>query len=119
MNTKQCLECEKEFFGRADKKFCSDSCRNAYNNKSKAEEEAVMKRVNRLLRKNRNILNELNPTDKIKLSRDRLIKKGFDFDYVTQIYITKEAKEYRYCYDQGYLELDDSHILLVKKTISD
>ena len=30
---KLCLECGDKLFGRIDKKFCSDACRNAYNNK--------------------------------------------------------------------------------------
>ena len=30
---KQCLECGDKIVGRIDKKFCSDGCRNAYNNK--------------------------------------------------------------------------------------
>lgn len=119
METKECLECHKEFFGRADKKFCSDSCRNAYNNRTNSDNEAVIKRINRILKKNRNILNKLNPEDKVRLAKDRLIKQGFDFDYITQVYITKEGKEYRYCYDQGYLDLGDLSILLVKKTIND
>ncbi len=28
-----CLECHEKIVGREDKKFCSDGCRNAYNNK--------------------------------------------------------------------------------------
>lgn len=29
---KNCPECGDKIIGRADKKFCSDACRNAYNN---------------------------------------------------------------------------------------
>jgi len=28
MENKKCLECDNEFVGRVDKKFCSDMCRN-------------------------------------------------------------------------------------------
>lgn len=28
----ECLKCKKEFEGRSDKKFCSDKCRNNFNN---------------------------------------------------------------------------------------
>ena len=31
--SKQCLECDEPLFGRVDKKFCNDQCRNAYNNR--------------------------------------------------------------------------------------
>ena len=29
---KTCLECNEKLIGRADKKFCNDYCRNAFNN---------------------------------------------------------------------------------------
>jgi hypothetical protein len=115
MDSKQCLECGREFFGRADKKFCADPCRNAYNNRTYAAEEAIVKKVNRVLRKNWQILKSLNPEDKVKVSRDRLAKKGFDFDSITSILVTKEGKTYKFCYDQGYLTLSDDYLLLVKR----
>ena len=48
---KKCLECERPVFGRADKKFCSDGCRNAYNNKNKAAATNYIRNVNNLLAK--------------------------------------------------------------------
>ena len=33
--SKVCPECGEKIIGRVDKKFCSDYCRNAFNNKSK------------------------------------------------------------------------------------
>ena len=33
---KRCLECNDVLHGRSDKKFCSDACRNTYNNKKKS-----------------------------------------------------------------------------------
>ena len=32
MEKRECLECREPVKGRVDKKFCSDYCRNAYNN---------------------------------------------------------------------------------------
>ena len=34
---KTCLECGEPILGRSDKKFCSDLCRNAYNNKANSD----------------------------------------------------------------------------------
>lgn len=119
MDTKKCLECGKDFYGRADKKFCSDSCRNAYHNRSNSNDEVIIKRVNRILRKNRLILSQLNPDEKTKVPLKKLTKLGFDFDYITSIHVTKEAKQYRFCYDQGYLQINDTYILLVKKKSND
>ncbi len=112
---KRCLECEEELFGRIDKKFCSDQCRNAYNNKSLREENNYIRSVNSILRKNRRILAKLNPKGKAKVHRDQLLKKGFSFNYHTDLYKTKENKVYHFCYDQGYLELEGQLFALVKK----
>jgi hypothetical protein len=37
---KVCLECGEKIVGREDKKFCSDGCRNAYNNKINKDDES-------------------------------------------------------------------------------
>ncbi len=67
---KKCLECERPVFGRVDKKFCSDGCRNAYNNKNKAAATNYIRNVNNLLAKNRRILLAFNPSGKAKKHRD-------------------------------------------------
>ena len=112
---RECLECGRPVFGRVDKKFCSDGCRNAYNNKSKASNTNYIRNVNNTLSKNRRILKELNPEGKIKKHRDQLLTKGFDFNYFTNVYKTKDGNEYRFCYEQGYLLLDNDFILLVER----
>ena len=74
-----CLECGIKLLGRTDKKFCSDQCRNTYNNRLNKDETAYMKNVNRILRKNRRILKELNPHGKAKVKKQKLllqIRKG-------------------------------------------
>lgn len=110
-----CLECERPIFGRIDKKFCSDACRNAYNNRLNADATNLVRNINNILRKNRRILLELNPSGKTKVHRGKLQKKGFDFGFHTNTYVTKAGHEYRYCYDQGYLALEADDVLLVVK----
>ena len=53
---KTCLECEANLQGRADKKFCSDACRNNFNNRQKSAVTILVRQVNSVLKKNRNIL---------------------------------------------------------------
>jgi hypothetical protein len=113
LKDKMCLECARAFIGRVDKKFCSDQCRIAYNNRLNSDENNYMKNVNNILRRNRRILTELNPDGKNRVSRDRLKDKGFDFRYFTRTYETREGTQYFYCYDQGYLPLEKEHFLLV------
>jgi len=115
---KVCLECEGKINGRVDKKFCSDICRISYNNKLNSDGTNYVRNVNNLLRKNRRILIELNATGKTTVNRNKLSNKGFDFNYFTDTYITKEGAQYRYCYEQGYLEVDrDRFLLVVKKEL--
>ena len=110
-----CLECSESFAGRVDKKFCSDYCRNVYNNKINKDGKKLIRNVNNRLRKNWRILEELNPKGKGTVSKKKLDMKGFDFNYITEIYTTKAGKIYYFCYDQGYSDLEKELYMLVKK----
>lgn len=112
---KQCLECGEEFSGRSDKRFCSDACRNAYNNKLNSDANNYMRNVNNILRKNRRILESKFNGEKSKVLRDTLVKEGFDFNFFTNIYTTQKGVNYFYCYEMGYLPLEHNYILIVKK----
>ncbi|KQB41182.1 hypothetical protein [Flavobacterium aquidurense] len=114
---KACLECSEKIVGREDKKFCSDSCRNAYNNKINKDSNNFMRNVNNKLRKNYRILSELNTDGKSRATRDKMINKGFDFDFFTNILQTKTGNTYYFLYDQGYRSLDNDYFMLVKKEI--
>ena len=114
---KACLECSEKIVGREDKKFCSDSCRNAYNNKINKDSTNFMRNVNNKLRKNYRILSELNTEGKSKTTRDKMIHKGFDFAFFTNILQTKTGNTYYFLYDQGYRALDNDYFMLVKKEI--
>jgi predicted nucleic acid-binding Zn ribbon protein len=112
---KTCLECGDKIVGREDKKFCSDGCRNAYNNKINKDSTNFMRNVNNQLRRNYRILSELNTEGKSKTTRTRLMAKGFDFDFFTNIQETKTGKSYHFIYDQGYMPLKNDAFMLVKK----
>jgi hypothetical protein len=113
-----CLECGEEFSGRTDKKFCSDMCRNAYNNRLNSDSSNLVRNINNILRKNRRILQDLNPEGKTKVTKKRLMEKGFDFNYFTSTYITQKGAIYHFCYEQGYLALDnDFYFLVINKRI--
>jgi hypothetical protein len=115
LEEKTCLECESPFRGRADKKFCSDQCRISYNNRLNSDGNNYVRNVNNILRKNRRILLELNPEGKNRVSREKLRSKGFDFNFYTSTYTTKEGAQYFYCYEQGYLPIEKESCLLVIK----
>ena len=97
---KLCLECGDKLFGRIDKKFCGDACRNAFNNKINKASKNLIRNTNNRLRKNYRILEALNPNKKTKTTREKLIEKGFDFKYFTNIYTTQTGTQYFFVYNQ-------------------
>lgn len=112
---KSCLECGEKVIGRTDKKFCSDACRNTYNNRFNKDSKNIMRNINNKLRKNYRILETLNPEEKTKTTREKLLAKGFDFSYFTSIYTTKAGTVYYFVYDQGYLPIENDFYALVKR----
>lgn len=111
---KGCLECGEPILGRSDKKFCSDFCRNSYNNKLNSDSNNTVRNINNALRKNRRILEEICKEDKAKTTKNSLLNKGFDFGYITSIRTTQKGSTYYFVYDYGYLALDNDFYLVVK-----
>ena len=112
---KLCPECDGKIIGREDKKFCSDYCRNAYNNKVNKDSKNLIRNTNNRLRRNYKILGELNNSGKTKVTRSKLLNQNFDFNFFTSIYTTKTGNTYFYVYDQGYLPLENEYYLLIKR----
>jgi hypothetical protein len=110
---RKCLECGEEFSGRIDKKFCSDMCRNAYNNRLNSDTSNLVRNINGILRKNRRILMEFNTDGKARIHKKKLLEKGFDFNYFTSIYKTQKGAIYYFIYEQGYLALENDFYFLV------
>ncbi len=114
---KHCLACNKPIRGRTDKKFCDDYCRNAFNNQLKAGSNNFIRNINNALRKNRRILEELlSPKEPVtKVSRDKLLQLGFQFRYQTHLYTNQKGSNYHFCYEYGYLPLENNWYLVVKQ----
>ncbi|GGC82363.1 hypothetical protein GCM10011508_07120 [Flavobacterium lutivivi] len=112
---RNCPECGDKILGREDKKFCSDSCRNNYNNRINKDATNLMRNINNKLRKNYRILSDTNTEGKTKTTKAKLLSKGFDFEYFTNILNTKTGNTYYFVYDQGYMLLDNDFYMLVKK----
>lgn len=119
METKNCLACGATLRGRVDKKFCNDYCRNNYNNlrKQKESQSPLVRNINATLLKNRKLLESLLPAgeETARANKDKLQRLGFHFKYITHVYTTKTGKTYYYCYDYGYLPLENDWFLIVKK----
>jgi len=115
--TKICLHCGKAIRGRSDKKFCDDYCRNNFNNQLKAHSNNYVRNVNNTLSKNRRILGSLLPSSEEinKTTKQQLLQQGFSFKYLTHTYVNKKGNTYFFCYDYGYLPLENDWYLIVEE----
>lgn len=116
-DVKQCLNCGEKIKGRSDKKFCDDYCRNSYNNKAKSTANNFIRKVNHTLTRNRRILEDLLPAEEsmTKIHEDKLTAEGFSFKYFTHQFTNKKNQIYFFCYEYGYLALENNWYLLVKR----
>src|SRR5438034_11239501 len=115
--TRTCLCCNKPLRGRSDKKFCDDYCRNNYNNQLRANlgHNSCVRNINNALLKNRKILQTILPNgdETAKANKEKLLNLGFQFKYLTHAYKTKRERTYYYCYEYGYLPLENDGYLIV------
>lgn len=110
---RSCLQCGAILLGRPDKKFCDDHCRSSFNNQQYAQTHQTVRHVNRILIKNRKILEDLfikKPAVKIK--KDLLAELGFNFNYFTQIKQIRGIHNYFVCYDFAYLCTKDEEVII-------
>lgn len=110
-----CLTCGKPLRGRSDKKFCDPGCKNEYSNRLQHEEREAIKSIDRILKHNRRVLKRWlgQHSTRIVLAR-ALLHAGFRFDYHTHHFVNHQSDLYVFCYDYGYLILDDGCCLVVR-----
>jgi len=101
--------------GRSDKKFCDDQCRSNYNNHMKAGQQCFIRPVNNILRKNHSVLSKICTDKKIRIKKEDLLKNGFNPDYHTHMLHAQNGNTYFFCYDYGFLLLNNDEMLLVKR----
>jgi hypothetical protein len=109
---KKCLDCGDTLRGRTDKKFCSDQCRNSYNNRLNRDSNNFVRNVHGLLRKNRRILADLYDEGKTTIHKDALYAMGYNFSFFTHIIESQGGNRFLYCYEYGYREKGDDFIEL-------
>ncbi|MFN0081369.1 MAG: hypothetical protein ACKVOM_02535 [Ferruginibacter sp.] len=123
VESKHCLNlrCKKQIEGgRSDKKFCDDVCRGIYNNELKGPANNSVRYINNALSRNRRILESFLKKDEsnIKIDRAKLVKKGFQFDYHTEQTPAKNGGTYIYCYEYGYLAIENDFILIIRNIVT-
>lgn len=109
-----CLDCNHPLQGRMDKKFCDDYCRSSYNNKIRAETNGIIRNFNRVLKRNRDILEQLHANSKDQVSMVQLARLGFNFDYHTHHRFNKEQELHTFCYEFGYRKIEPDKFMLTR-----
>jgi len=111
----KCLYCDEEIKGRSDKKFCDNNCKSAWHKAQANPKEAEIKRINKILRRNRSVLKFYSPQGKTTVRKKFLVDQGYNFKYFTQVYKTKNDNVYYLCYDYGFMLLEDEKVLIIQK----
>ena len=111
-----CQSCAQVLYGRLDKKFCDDGCRNNFNNQQNSIQNKEIRIINRVLKRNRGILLAIlsvgeKPT---KVDREYLLLEGFNFRYMTHQEAGPAGQSYQICYDVGLISLKNMDYLIVR-----
>lgn len=110
------MDCGSLLQGRIDKKFCDDYCRSNYNNVVRAESNNMIRRINLILKRNRDILEKFNPHGRTRINSVKLEAAGFDPGYHTHTSHTEQGMLHTFCYEQGYQQLEAGEFLLIRET---
>lgn len=112
----KCLQCGNDMgYGRADRKFCCDACKNRYNNTRRYVHVAYKERINRELEKNYALLSSLVKMgiDQIPLAEAQSM--GFNPHLVTAISRTGRRPVLNYsCYDISF-KISGSRIFNIQR----
>ncbi len=113
----KCKVCKKDILGRKDKLFCSVQCKNDYHITLRSVTKKLAYPLDRILHRNRSILLEIMGPKAIKMKvlRSELVKKKFQFKYLTHFNINSKGKMYHHIYDFSWMEFSDDEILIVRK----
>jgi hypothetical protein len=116
---KDCLNCGQPLDpgkGRVDRLYCDERCKNAFHNARSIEENGELNRIELVLKKNRRVLKKMFARkDKDQISKERLLKEGFDFVFYTHHVTSKIiGNSFTFCFDYGYREVEPGVYKIVK-----
>lgn len=97
-----CLECGREVYGRPDKKFCSDNCKNRFHNRRHSEEKKVIERTINALYRNHEYLSRLINSGVKAIDIDIAKISGFQPDVITGYRKTRSRHSECRCFDLKY-----------------
>ena len=111
-----CLDCGARLLGRSDKKFCSDQCRNNYNNRLNRDQNNYVRNVHAQLRRNRKVLADLFEAGHHRIHQDALLAQGYNFTFFTHLVETRDGLRWLYCFEYGFRESGTGYLELMKSS---
>ncbi len=81
-----------------------------------ANQSEIIREINKGLRRNRSILNELIQEGIRTIKRSRLSRKGFDFELITAVEKRRSGNLCFCCYEFGYMPIDENRIHIIQRT---
>jgi len=102
--TATCLECGKELYGRPEKKFCCESCKNKFHYRDIHKRNSVKNRVMANLNSNYRILEDLLQRSVSSISLADISQLGFNSKCATGIVISTRPRmpNKMFCFDITY-----------------
>ena len=111
LERKFCLACGSFLAGRTDKKFCDDSCRTSWHNRSRQDLSYVFRETDSILRLNRKILHSvLDAGGETRMDKRKLLASGFKPEYLTRIGTDSLGVTIRYYYEFGLRRLSETEV---------
>ena len=111
-----CLECgDRIEYGRIDRKFCCEKCKNSYNNRKTRTSRNFRLKVHHSLEKNYEILNQLVRSEVNAIPLSELTMLGFNIDFMTSYHKNRGHHEC-WCYDIRYF-LTENRIFSIEKVV--
>ena len=112
-----CKMCKEAIYGRSDKLFCSNHCKNEYHIRLRQVTREATRKTDIILHRNRSILLEImgkNAYQK-KISKIILDRKKFNFTYLTSYHINSNGKIVHHVYDFSWMVFSDEEVLIRRK----
>ena len=98
----RCLECgDKISYGRTDKKYCCEDCRNRHHNHMAQAGRSVRRRVLSALERNYKVLNSLLDSGVEAVSLSEALSMGFNPNFMTS-FVKKRGHDECGCFDISY-----------------
>lgn len=111
-----CLNCGLPVFGRTDKKYCDDHCRNEFHNGQAATNARITRSAHRNLRRNYEILSGVLEAGVCEVAKDELLVYGFNSRSMTEMELREDGTMLYGVYDIHYFEKANRMIELYRKS---